>query len=278
MVSRLYYIFRKFKQYFVLSFLLIISLLFMSFNDSSGMMSLRAFSFGIFAGTTEFIGRFITPSRVYMENAELRLKNAELMIEVNKFREAALENSEIKNLLGMKDSVQHQLIFASVVYRAFSTTQSSIVINSGAVSGIKSGMPVIGNGGFIGIIHSVDDNFSVVRTLKDINFRLVVKEEASRYNGILRWNGSTLQVTNLPKTSEISVGDRIISSEISSLVPIPLTIGTVSRIINPDKGIMTDIEVMPAVNLERAEYVFVVNVIKGNTVKSPDSVIEGVNE
>lgn len=278
MVSRLYYIFRKFKQYFVLSFLLIISLLFMSFNDSSGMMSLRAFSFGIFAGTTEFIGRFITPSRVYMENAELRLKNAELMIEVNKFREAALENSEIKNLLGMKDSVQHQLIFASVVYRAFSTTQSSIVINSGAVSGIKSGMPVIGNGGFIGIIHSVDDNFSVVRTLKDINFRLVVKEEASRYNGILRWNGSTLQVTNLPKTSEISVGDRIISSEISSLIPIPLTIGTVSRIINPDKGIMTDIEVMPAVNLERAEYVFVVNVIKGNTVKSPDSVIEGVNE
>ncbi len=278
MVSRLYYIFRKFKQYFVLSFLLIISLLFMSFNDSSGMMSLRAFSFGIFAGTTEFIGRFITPSRVYMENAELRLKNAELMIEVNKFREAALENSEIKNLLGMKDSVQHQLIFASVVYRAFSTTQSSIVINSGAVSGIKSGMPVIGNGGFIGIIHSVDDNFSVVRTLKDINFRLVVKEEASRYNGILRWNGSTLQVTNLPKTSEISVGDRIISSEISSLIPIPLTIGTVSRIINPDKGIMTDIEVMPAVNLERAEYVFVVNVIKSNTVKSPDSVIEGVNE
>lgn len=254
---------RKFKQYFLLSFLLIVSLFFMSLNDSGEMMSLRAFSFGIFASGTEFIGRFITPSSVYTENEELRYKNAELMIEVNKFREAALENTEIKNLLGMQDSVKHQLIFSAVVYRSFSSTQSSIVINSGSEKGVEVGMPVIGNGGFIGIINSVDKSFSVVRTLKDINFRLVVKEEASRYNGILRWNGSSLQVTNLPKTAELTTGDRIITSEISSLVPLPLTIGTVSKIINPEKGIMTDIEIKPGADIERSEYVFVVKIVSG---------------
>lgn len=249
--------FRNFRQYILLSVLLTVSLIFMSQSDSPQLMNFRTFSFGLFSSATEILKNILNTTSLRNENLSLRQKNAELQIEVNKLRKAALENEEMKRLLGMRDTTTLKLKFSEVVYRVFSSTQGTLVINSGIMDGVERGMPVIAYGGFIGIVHSVDARYAVVRTLKDVNFKVVVKEQGSRYNGILRWNGSSLKVTNLPKTAELNVGDRIVTSEISSLIPVPLTVGTVSRIINPEKGLLSDIEITPSAHLNGIEYVFV---------------------
>lgn len=229
----------------------------MSQSDSPQLMNFRTFTFGIFSVSTELLKNILNTTSLRDENLLLRQKNAELQIEVNKLRRAALENEEMKRLLGIKDTSSLKLTFSEVVYRVFSSTQGTLVINSGRNQGVERGMPVIAYGGFIGIIYSVDADYAVIRTLKDVNFKVVVKEQGSRYNGILRWNGSSLKVTNLPKTAELTVGDRIVTSEISSLIPVPLTVGTVSKIINPERGLLSDIEITPSAHLDGVEYVFV---------------------
>lgn len=249
--------FRNFRQYIFLSLLLTVSLFLMSQSDSPQLMNFRTFTFGIFSVSTELLKNILNTTSLRDENLLLRQKNAELQIEVNKLRRAALENDEMKRLLGIKDTSSLKLTFSEVVYRVFSSTQGTLVINSGRNQGVERGMPVIAYGGFIGIIYSVDADYAVIRTLKDVNFKVVVKEQGSRYNGILRWNGSSLKVTNLPKTAELTVGDRIVTSEISSLIPVPLTVGTVSKIINPERGLLSDIEITPSAHLDGVEYVFV---------------------
>lgn len=249
--------FRNFRQYISLSLLLTVSLLCMAQSDSPQLMKFRTFTFGLFSVSTEILKNVLNTSSLRSENLTLRQKNAEIQIEVNKLRKAALENEEMKRLLGIKDTSSQILLFSEVVYRVFSSTQGTLVINSGTKNGIERGMPVIAYGGFIGIIHSVDTEYAVIRTLKDVNFKVVVKEQGSRYNGILRWNGNSLKVTNLPKTAELAIGDRIVTSEISSLIPVPLTVGTVSKIINPERGLLSDIEITPSAYLDVVEYVFV---------------------
>ncbi|MCK6612939.1 MAG: rod shape-determining protein MreC [Ignavibacteriales bacterium] len=268
--------FRNFRQYIFLSLLLTASLFLIALSDSPQLMNFRTFTFGLFSVSTEFLKNVMNTTSLRSENMTLKHKNAELLVEVNKLRKAALENEELKRLLGIKDTTTLKLKFSEVVYRVFSSTQGTLVINSGRNDGIERGMPVIAFGGFIGIIHSVDANFSVIRTLKDVNFKVVVKEQGSRYNGILRWNGSSLKVTNLPKTAELTIGDRIVTSPISSLIPVPLTVGTVSKIINPEQGLLSDIEITPSAHLDVVEYVFVLQMkSKNNPFYDPEADLTG---
>ena len=97
--------------------------------------------------------------------------------------------------------------------------------------------------------------------MKHLNFRVVVKDQRSRFQGILHWTGSQLIISNLPKTSEIKLGDRIITSEISSFIGQPFPIGIVKKIINPDEGYFNNVLIKPFVEIEKVDNVFIVAVI-----------------
>ena len=86
------------------------------------------------------------------------------------------------------------------------------------IYGIKPGMPVINDQGLIGIIYSTSDDFSIARTLRNRDLKLTVKDERSRIDGIMKWNGEDLVMVDVPKTFDIKPGDRIITSELSSLI------------------------------------------------------------
>ena len=78
-------------------------------------------------------------------------------------------------------------------------------------------MPVINDQGLMGIIYSTSDDFSIARTLRNRDLKLTVKDERSRIDGIMKWNGEDLVMVDIPKTYDIKPGDRIITSELSSI-------------------------------------------------------------
>lgn len=254
-------IWNQFKEYLVLVFLLLISVLFISRSDHPSVKNLKTTTFGTFAFITSFFGDILPSTGLKSENAKLREQNAKLMLEVNRLREYGIENVELKSLLSMKDTISYQLIPAKVIAKSFSTDQTTFTLNKGKEEGIKVGMTVITGEGLVGIVERSSDDFSLVRTLKHLNFRVVVKDQRSRFQGILHWTGSQLIISNLPKTSEIKLGDRIITSELSSFIGQPFPIGIVKKIINPDEGYFNNVLIKPFVEIEKVENVFVVALI-----------------
>ena len=255
-------IWNEFKEYIILVLLLILSLITLSLNDKPGIKKVHALAFGAFASATSVISNIINTAKIESENERLRKVNAELMLQVNKLREYGVLNEELKNLLTLKDTSNYPLIPAAIVSKSMTKSQSTITINIGEKKGVKPGMPVINDQGLIGIVHSTSEDYSIARTLKNIDLKVTVKDERSRVNGIMKWNGEDLVIVNVPKTYDIEAGDRIISSELSSIIPVPIPVGVVIGLSKVEEGIFNEVRIKPFVDFISVENVFVLGIVQ----------------
>jgi rod shape-determining protein MreC len=255
-------IWTQFKEYIILIILLIISLITLSLNQKQEIKTVRAVAFGSFATITSIISDVINTAKVQSENERLRNTNTELMLQVNRLREYAVLNEQLKGLLAMKDTFNYPLIPASIVSKSLTKSQSTITINVGRLQGVKAGMPVLNDQGLIGIIHSTSEDYAIARTLKNIDLKLTVKDERSRVNGIMKWTGEDLVIVDVPKTYDIEPGDRIITSELSSIVPVPIPVGVVTGISKVETGIFNEVSVKPYVDFIKVENVFIIGIVQ----------------
>jgi len=102
-MQRLVNIVLLFREYFVVALLIVISLILLSSNDNTQIRAIRSYTVG-------FIGLFqdalsIVPNVLELkrENEILRQLNVNLSDEVNRLREARLENIRLRVLLGLKE-------------------------------------------------------------------------------------------------------------------------------------------------------------------------------
>lgn len=262
MIRFLFVVWRNFKEYIVLVLLLITSLITLSLNQKQEIKKVRAMAFGTFASVTSVVSDLINSTKLRSENERLLKVNSELMLQVNRLRNYGIINSELKGLVGLKDTSSLLLLPAAIVSKSFNKSQSTITINIGSTSGIKPGMPVINDQGLVGIVYSTSEDFSIVRTLKNIDLKITVKDERSRVDGIMKWNGEDLVIIDVPKTYDVEPGDRIITSEISSIVPIPIPVGVVIGLSKIETGIFNEVKVKPFVDFIRTENVFVIPIIQ----------------
>ncbi|MCA2005512.1 MAG: rod shape-determining protein MreC [Ignavibacterium sp.] len=256
----------NFKEYIILTVLVILSLFIISQNRSPAVQRVRAIAFGTFASVTSVVSDVFNIKNLKKENEQLRETNAKLMLQLSKLREAAIINEELKGLLALKDTSGYPLIPASIVSKSMSRVQGTITLNVGKSDSVKVGMPVITDKGLVGIIYSVSDNYSIARTLQNVDLKLTVKDERTRENGLMKWNGDNLVIVNVPKTYQIKKGDRIITSELSSLVPFPIPIGVAAGSNNVETGIFNEIKVIPFVDFDEVENVFVMKTVTSKEI------------
>lgn len=256
----------NFKEYIILTVLVIISLFVISQNHSPAVQKVRAIAFGSFATVTSVVSDIVNVKSFRKENEQLRETNAKLMLQLSKLREAALLNDELKEMLALKDTSDFPLLSASVVSKSFSRVQGTITLNVGSSDSVKVGMPVITDKGLVGIIYSVSGNYSIARTLQNVDLKITVKDERTRENGLMKWNGEKLVIINVPKTYQIKKGDRIVTSELSSLVPFPIPVGIAAGSTNVETGIFNEIQVIPYVDFSKVENVFVVKTVASKEI------------
>jgi len=256
----------NFREYIALVLLVLISLIILSQNKSPNVQKIRAIAFGSFATVTSVISDLINVTDLKRENEELRKTNAKLMLQISRLREFGIVNKELKELLTFKDTTDFPLIPANIVSRSLSMTQNTITLNAGKKDGVLPGMPVVNDRGFIGIVNSISEDFSIARTLNNVDLRLTVMDERSRVNGILKWTGDELIIINIPNTFDIEAGDRIITSDVSSIVPIPIPVGIVEEFRPGETGVFSYIRVKPFADLAPVENVFILAKVKSKQI------------
>ena len=255
-------IWKKFKEYIVLVLLLIISLIILSSSQKQSAKKASSVFFGVFANFSSVISDALDIAKYKSENSSLRKTNAELMLEINKLRQYGIENSELKDLLGIKDTLHYPILPANVVSKSLSRSQGTFTLNVGRRDNVRPGMPVINEFGLVGIVYSTSSNYSIVRTLENLDLSLTVKDERSRVDGIMKWNGANLVIINVPKTFDVEPGDRIITSDLSSIVAMPVPIGVVVGLNNVETGIFNEVKLKPFVDFVTTENVFVIKVVE----------------
>ena len=256
----------NFKEYIVLALLLIISFFLLSQNQNPKIRQVKTIAFGSFAVVTSVVSDITNVSSYKKENVQLREINAELMLQVNRLREYGIVNQQLKALLALKDSVNYPLIPATVVSKLSSKSQGNITINVGLKEGVKPGMPVIDDRGMVGVVTSVSSDYSIARTLQNVDLKLTIKDERSRIDAIMKWNGEYLIAVDIPKTYDIEPGDMVITSEISSIVPVPIPVGVITGLSKVETGIFNEAKIKSFVDFGSVENVFVIGIVESKQI------------
>src|SRR5436309_1381417 len=114
-MDRLIGIVLAFKEYFLLTLLIILSLVLLGMNDNRQLHAIRSYTVG-FIGVLQS-GLSVIPNvfELKRENEILRQLNVNLSDEVNRLREARLENLRLRGMIGLKEQKEFKLMSADVI-------------------------------------------------------------------------------------------------------------------------------------------------------------------
>jgi rod shape-determining protein MreC len=229
----------------------------MAMNDNPQIKQIRAISTVIFGGVQEQLSFIPTYFGLKAENELLHHINIELADEAQRLREAKLENLRLRQLLGLKSQLPYKLIAARVVNKNLALLRNTITINVGSSDSVQQYMPVVSDGGLIGIVTTVTKHYSIVNILLNTEFRVSGKVQRSRIDGIVVWDGKTLSLNNVPKMRDVSMGDVVTTSEYSNTFPPDIRIGLVSDVHEQPGSLFKSITIEPGTDFVKLETVFV---------------------
>ena len=255
-----------YKEYILLIVLSVISLTLLSKSEKPQAKHLQTFALGNFAVLSEITNSITSIFKKDISLDELKQENAKLMLEVNRMRKLRSENEELRAMISFRDTSKYPLIPAKVISKLVTKIQGNFIINKGSSDEIKKGMPVLSEKGLIGLIMDVAENYSVVRTLNNSNLNIAVTLQRTNVNGILNYDGRNLVIKDIPTTYDVQVGDRVETSDFSSLFPPSIPVGIVKKKESNVLGLLHNITVTTFANISGANNLFILKVVPSKQI------------
>lgn len=197
--------------------------------------------------------------RTYNAYIELKKEVSSLKARLIGFDEVLVENNRLERLLEFKRELIYSSVAASIIERNPSNWNEAIIIDKGQRNGIQPGMPVVNASGVVGKIAEVTASRAKVILLTDPNFSVAALVKRSREVGLI---SGTLQglcrLRYLSSDADISEGDQIITSKLSSSFPEGLLVGEVMKVQSSESSPTIDCLIRPAVSLSQIEEVLVI--------------------
>ncbi len=256
----------QFKEYVLLVVLVVISLISISISENPQAKKLKAFAIANFAVLNELTESFISIFSQDVTFEDLKLENAKLNLQLSKLKKVALENDELRGLLKMRDTSSVPLISVRIVSKLVTKIQGNFIVNRGSNSGIVKGMPVINHQGIVGLIMDVTEEYSVVRNLQNSSLNIAVTLQRSNVDGILSFDGRNLIIKNIPTTYDVKIGDRIETSDFSSLFPPSVPVGVVVKKESNELGLLHSLIVKPFASIEATNNLFVIGIVPSKQI------------
>jgi rod shape-determining protein MreC len=249
--------FEDLKEYIIFSILVMISLILIFQNDNVQVRFIRVFAVGTIGVIQSGFSVIPNVFELEKENRTLRETNTALSNEISQLKEAKLENMRLLQLLEFKSRTLYDMTPAKIVGKTLVQTRNNITLNEGERDSIRVGMPIITDKGLVGKIVATSDNYSVGQILLNKELKVSAKDQRSRVDGIIAWDGeSKLSMKNVSKSADVNTGDIIITSNYSNNFPPGIPIGYVTSVGTVD-NLFKKIEIEPFVNFQTLEDVFV---------------------
>ena len=202
--------------------------------------------------------RYVLLVGIEEENKNLKNKINELKSALILYQEGYLESQRLRKLLDLKDNYNYHFISARVIGKEQAALSKTILINKGAVHGLRNGMPVIAPPGLVGRLVDVSWHVSKVLLFIDENSNIGAIVQRTRTQGIIGGAGPRgLILKYISKTQDVKEGDVIVSSGMDGIFPKGLLIGQVSHVDRQDASLFLKINVAPFVDFSKLEEILI---------------------
>ena len=156
------------------------------------------------------------------DNESLREQVATLTMENTRLQSDSYELGRLRKLYELNQTYgQYRMTGARVIAKDTGNWFHVFRIDKGARDGIKPDMNVVGDGGLIGIVTDVGDNYATVRSIIDDVSRVSAMAIQSNDTCIVSGNlqlyaNGKLKISDITDTADIKDGDAIVTSTVSS--------------------------------------------------------------
>lgn len=246
----------------------VVSIFIMTYQSKKGQTVSGGFMNNIFnashSAATSVLSVLKSPFRKIAlrdeENISLKKKVNELLIERDRFREAAIENNRLRELLQLREKHSDFISAARVIARGIDHWSNTMVIDKGIKDGVMKDMSAITPLGLAGKLLYSTDSYAGLLLLTNANFSVAVRLQESRREGVLSGTGAgTCVLKYVPYEEQVKPGDAVITSGLDALFPPGIPVGYISRVDRKGKGGKFQyIEVVPYQDDSRLEEVLIV--------------------
>jgi rod shape-determining protein MreC len=195
----------------------------------------------------------------WKENAVLKDQLAKLNLEHAGLLEAARQNAGLRQALELKKLSSWNLVTAQIAGREPVLLSPDLLIDKGAGDSLEPGLVVLSTLGLVGLITSADKKQSTVQTVFSPDSRVSAIDLRSRVLGIFRTTaGMSCLFDRVPLRADVAPGDTLVSSGYGGVFPYGLMLGVVEKVGMDKRKLVLDVEVRPALDLNRINQVLVI--------------------
>jgi len=186
----------------------------------------------IFRDVYYFISKPFWPGE-YQQEILRKSANQELNIKLNQLER---DNLRLRRLLDLQNFSRDNKLNSSVISRNTGSWWKKILLNKGSQNGVSTGDAVIGPGGLIGIVENTSKLTSSVKLLTSPNSKVGVWNQRVNLHGLLIGVGTkTPKLIFYSKNIDVQIGDYILSSPASTILPPNIPIGIIQSVDNESK-------------------------------------------
>jgi rod shape-determining protein MreC len=192
-----------------------------------------------------------TRTRLMRENQSLRNALLVSSARIARLQAAADENARLRGLLGTVERGGLDVQLAPVLDIALDPTRQRLVLDVGGDQGVRMGQPVIDAGGLLGQVIEVRPSTATVLLLTDPDHAVPVTIARNGIRLVAYGRGDRIELANIPTSSDVKVGDQVVTSGLGGRFPPGFPVGTLVRLRRDESRIFLVGDLRPAAQLDR---------------------------
>jgi len=205
---------------------------------------------------------------IQSENEKLKAEIDQLRMENTILLQQQSELERLRELYKLDDVYSdYDKIAARIIGKETGNWFSVFTINKGSKDGIALNMNVIADGGLVGIVTKVGDNYAQVTTIISDGINVSAKVGSTSdfciVEGDLKLiDRGVLKVSNIDKNVDVKAGDMLMTSYISDKYVPGILIGYLSEVNDDPNNLTKSGSLIPEVDFAHLEEVLVITTLK----------------
>jgi rod shape-determining protein MreC len=195
-------------------------------------------------------------SHLEEENQRLREEISAMREQQEIFKRTTGENRKLRQILDITREQEGKVVVAEVIARSPDNWFQTIKVNKGKFDGVTTNMVAVSPEGIVGRVVSTADQVSYIRLIFNEKSAIPARIVSSGEMGVVYGEGkNTCLMKYINADSRVNIGDQVITSSLGKIYPPDKIIGQVSKVYGREKVMYQTVQIKPAVQVNRLEFV-----------------------
>ncbi|RYF13794.1 MAG: rod shape-determining protein MreC [Comamonadaceae bacterium] len=209
------------------------------------------------------VGEYVTSLEAAVSSEEAARRKLILQSQrANQVEQLTMENTQLRQLLGLRGRLSTPTLAAEVLYDAADPYTRRVIVDKGLAQGVQAGSPVIDESGVLGQVTRVHPLISEVTLVTDPEQAIPVVNTRTGVRGITygdagRHGSGGLELRYMAANADVQPGDLLTTSGVDGVYPPGIPVAKVAKVERRPDSAFARIVLHPQALVDGAQHVMV---------------------